>query len=612
MLSLRPGEIVYYQGEEYRIGKIQNDLKHVIIRHSKTNQPEHVLITELSSPEAASVDEELPSVRPLDSFTEQELEKARVRFEIIKPLIEEHSGDRNKLLEVAKEKKIGRSTLYKWISAYQSTGHVGSLVDREGRGGKGKMRLDEEVERMIENVINDKLMKQGKSFNVAYQEIRDQCEKNGYEIPHANTIRNRFYNRSEFDKNKYRRGPRAAAQIHEPKVGHLPDAELPLQLAQIDHTLLDVMLVDEVHRKPLGRPWFTLVLDSGSRVPLGFYLSFDPPGAYGTGRAIVHALMPKEKYLASLGVSVEWPCWGKMKKIKCDNAREFKGNMLKQSCLDYGMILDFRPVKKPNYGGHIERWLGTFNKEIHDLPGATNANKELRMQFDPVKLAAMTLHELEKWMVIFITEVYLKRVHSGIDMSPLDNWKEGLLGTPQKPGIGVPERFTDESRLLLDFMPYTERTVQRGGVQINKISYYGQVLNKWINTHEKDGKTKRKFKFKQDPRDISKLYFLDPDVNQYFEIPYLDIGHPKMSKWEYNTIIAKLKDNLKPVNEHNIFEGYKMMRKLEEQSKHETKTARKRNERESKMKRDSEVKVEKSKPQSLHAFSGGEIKPFED
>jgi len=92
----------------------------------------------------------------------------------------------------------------------------------------------------------------------------------------------------------------------------------------------------------------------------------------------------------------------------------------------------------------------------------------------------------------------------------------------------------------------------------------------------------------------------------------LQIGHPKMSKWEYSKIVAKLKDNLKSVNEHNIFEGYKMMRQLEEQSKRETKTTRKRNERESKMKRDPEVKVEKSKPQSLHAFSDEEIKPFED
>src|SRR5579859_1811726 len=393
MLKLEQGEIVFHQGKEYKISKVLKDLVHVIIRSTKTNEPEQVPIAELSVAEMTPDGEELPKDRPLDSFSESELEKARVRFEIIKPLIEEHYGDRKKLLEVAANKKIGRSTLYKWIAAYEATGHIGSLVDKEGRGGKGKMRIDKEVEKIVENVINDKLKKHGKSFASAYQEIKDQCLKNDYTIPHPNTIRNRFYQLSEFEKNKYRRGPRAAAQQHEPKVGHLPGAERPLQLTQIDHTILDVMLVDEIYRETLGRPWFTLMIDSGTRVPLGFYLSFDPPGAYGTGRAIVHAIMPKEKYLASLGVSVEWPCWGKMRKIKCDNAREFKGNMLKQSCLDYGVDIDFRPVKKPHYGGHIERMLGTFLTEIHDLPGATNANKELRQQFDPEKLAAMTLHE---------------------------------------------------------------------------------------------------------------------------------------------------------------------------------------------------------------------------
>ncbi|WP_281241897.1 hypothetical protein [Celeribacter baekdonensis] len=37
--------------------------------------------------------------------------------------------------------------------------------------------------------------------------------------------------------------------------------ERPLEVVQIDHTLADIILVDQVERKPLARPWVTLAID---------------------------------------------------------------------------------------------------------------------------------------------------------------------------------------------------------------------------------------------------------------------------------------------------------------------------------------------------------------
>ena len=45
----------------------------------------------------------------------------------------------------------------------------------------------------------------------------------------------------------------------------------PLELMQIDHTLADVIVVDEIDREPIGRPWLTLAIDVGysnsARIP---------------------------------------------------------------------------------------------------------------------------------------------------------------------------------------------------------------------------------------------------------------------------------------------------------------------------------------------------------
>ncbi len=50
-----------------------------------------------------------------------------------------------------------------------------------------------------------------------------------------------------------------------------PPISRPLELVQIDHTLVDVVVVDELARKPIGRPWVTLAINVATRAVLGFH-----------------------------------------------------------------------------------------------------------------------------------------------------------------------------------------------------------------------------------------------------------------------------------------------------------------------------------------------------
>ncbi|GCF10831.1 YbdD/YjiX family protein [Dictyobacter arantiisoli] len=53
--------------------------------------------------------------------------------------------------------------------------------------------------------------------------------------------------------------------------------ERPFELAHLDHTELDILLVSSVTGKPLEKPWLTLLTDAYSRRILACYLSYDPP-----------------------------------------------------------------------------------------------------------------------------------------------------------------------------------------------------------------------------------------------------------------------------------------------------------------------------------------------
>lgn len=142
--------------------------------------------------------------------------------------------------------------------------------------------------------------KSRKSITKTIVEIQLSCEGLGIRAPHPNTIRNRIKNISEEEKIRKRLGIQEAKYKFEPHKGHFPGADSPLSVVQIDHTLVDIILVDEEHRKAYKRPWITVAIDVFSRMVLGFYLSYDTPGALGTGMCIANAILPKEIFLKQI------------------------------------------------------------------------------------------------------------------------------------------------------------------------------------------------------------------------------------------------------------------------------------------------------------------------
>ena len=120
-----------------------------------------------------------------------------------------------------------------------------------------------------------------------------QCFKAKLKRPNASTIRRRIVVLSDRLKLEKRQSKKVAAQKYEPMKGHFPGADAPLAVAQIDHTPMDVIVVDEEHRQPIQRPSLTVVIDVYSRMVLGFAIYLEKPSAFTAGLAIAHAVLPK-------------------------------------------------------------------------------------------------------------------------------------------------------------------------------------------------------------------------------------------------------------------------------------------------------------------------------
>lgn len=600
-LFIIKGERVVFNKKECIIIKII-DVNTVSIEEIETNIIHTVDVSKLQPVETFDEIE-----YNLHGLSEKDWGKAKARYDIIRPILK-NRGNLEIIKKAALENNVGQNTIYRWLRLFNNSGLVSSLAGLKRTGGSGKSRLTN----LQDNIVNEKIHSvyldgSRKSITKTIREIQLACDEFSISCPHPNTIRNRIKDISNEEKIRKRFGIKEAREQFEPLKGKFPGADYPLSVVQIDHTPVDIILVDEYFRKPIKRPWLTLAIDVYSRMVAGFYLSFETPGFLGTGICIANSILPKEMWLNQIGVDAEWPCWGIMDKIHVDNAKEFRSNMLQKSCLNYGIDIEFRPVLTPHYGGHIERLLGTFAKEIHNLPGTTFSSSEERGNYDSSKNASFTLAEFEKYLTIFITKIYHTRIHSAINQSPIERFKNGILGNNKSPGIGIPPRIGNERKVKLDFMPFVERTIQEYGIVIDYIYYYSDALRSYI--HDSENNIKKQHIFKRDPRDISVVYFYEPNIDDYIEIPYRDASLPPMSIWEHREILKKLKDNRINVDEKSIFSAYRELNELEERSIRET-----RNRKKNALLLQQSIKVENPLINDNHEFINKNevLRPFED
>jgi putative transposase len=473
--------------------------------------------------------------------------------------------------EAAAELGVSRRQVYVLVRRWRAgEGVVTDVLPGRSSGGRGGGRLPDEVESIVREVLRLRyLTRQRRSVAAVCREITRQCRVQGLRVPSRGTVLRRIAQLDPVKTTAARQG-RDVARSRCSAGGVPPEITGVLEQVQVDHTPVDVIVVDERHRLPIGRPYVTAAIDVASRCVVGWVVTLEAPSATSVGLCLAHMVTDKRAWLERLGVEAVWPMSGKPHELYVDNASEFHSEALRRGCEQHGIGLRYRPKGQPHFGGIVERLIGTMMRMVHDeVPGTTFSDIGQRGAYDSDGQAVLTVAELQRWLAL-ATACYHGQVHETLGRTPAGVWAELLAEQ------GAPVTVASQTAFLVDFLPVTRRSLSRTGFQIDHVQYYCDALKPWIARREQLGR----FVLRRDPRDISRIWALDPDGTAYVEVPYRTLSRPPISVWEQRAAVARLREQGRAeVDEQALFAMVERMRQITEEAAVTTRKARRDRER---------------------------------
>jgi len=284
---------------------------------------------------------------------------------------------------------------------------------------------------------------------------------------------------------------------------------------EVDHTLLDILVIDEQTKQIAGRPWLTAIMDRYSRCIVGFSMAFAPPSWASIMDALRVAVMPKQWILdglnamgnGELGIENKWDCYGKPDRLIMDHGRDFKSLSMEATLEALQIDPDYTKPRKPWLKGKIERWFRTLEEQIvHTIPGTVMSKWENRKFYNSEKFAVLTIDELNWIVAKWVIDIYHQDQHGKIGRSPAQAWKEGLQEI-------TPHRVIPDNLLVPLTGLIVPRALREGGIRFKGLRWDSEEFSK-ARAFLPDSAN---VQVRIDPLDITLCYLYDEKRSEWIE-----------------------------------------------------------------------------------------------
>ncbi len=398
---------------------------------------------------------------PFASLAEQQRKQATDRFDVLRP----HLEGGVPLSRAAADAGVPLRTVERWLARYRRGGASG--LARPLRRDAGKRRSPADLVALIEGMG---LKRPRSSVAEIHRRISTVAKAQGWPVPSYRTVHAILGSLNPAMVTLAQEGMAAFRDRFELILRHR--AAAPNALWQADHTLLDILILDEAGNP--ARPWFTTVMDDYSRAIAGYMVFLGAPSVLNTSLALRHAIWRK--------ADPAWPVCGIPDVLYVDHGSDFTSHHLDQVAASLHFRIVYSAVGRPQGRGKIERLFGTLNTELlPELPGRL-------VQGRPASAPKLSLAELDQALGVFIAGTYHLRIHGEIGQVPLDAWRgDGFL--PR-----LPESLEELDLLLV--MLAMPRQVRRDGIHFQGLRYLASTLAAYVG---------EAVTIRYDPRDISEV-----------------------------------------------------------------------------------------------------------
>lgn len=426
------------------------------------------------------------------------------------------------------------STVERWRRRYRAAGDDGmALIAQTNRRGNRKPRYPDEVEAIVQEAIAAVYM------TLERRSIQDVLERALVLVMRENTMRpdgdklklptrqmleRRIAKISAYDRMVARHGYQVARTRFRSVKGHIHAGD-PLERVEIDHTALDLIVVDDDTALPLGRPTLTACIDACTRCVVGVHIGFEPAGYLSVAQCLKHAMLPKDD-LRELYPSIEndWPAYGVMSLLVVDNGPEFHSKSLESACFDLNIEIQYAPRKTGWSKPFIERFLGTINRSIaHASPGTTFRNIFEKDEYDPSKHAIVRFSVLKEVVHRWISDVYHQKPHQELGTSPASVW----LSRIRAEDIRLP----DDATCLAAVLGWRDtRMLTHKGIEYDALFYNSTELTELRKQYGE----KFRVDICVDRQDLGHIFVLKPETGEPIRVPALAGEYATgLSAWQH-------------------------------------------------------------------------------
>ena len=413
----------------------------------------------------------------------------------------------------------GFSTFCKWIQKVDlANGDIRALAPRFDRRGPHVRHMDPRVEQWLNDCIDKEWLDTRRQDK---KKVWEALEAKVDEWNTANPAR-QLKLPSQGHVNRYiretvdryvaarRRVSKEYAERLFHQVGEGPKTTYAFERVEVDHTEADLPVChDEPPHVYLGRCWITSALDHYSRMPLAIHVHFEGSTSLTAVFGCLHNLMSPKGFLRKLvpEIDYEYP-WGVPVSFFFDHGVDFDNSHVRAVGATFDIRIDHGPADCPYYKGAMERFWRTMHNDVaYPIAGAMRPIKQDGVVRDEQGMAYITLSEFTRRLWRWVTTVYAKSYHRGIEDVPLRRFQESVgKRLPRAP------RKKDDLNILLNRIE--SLTPSHKGVVWNGLRWNGKAIEK-IMAHPdfrapSRGREGTKLQVRIDDKDLGNAWVINP------------------------------------------------------------------------------------------------------